>query len=46
MTHSPEARVLLLCCYHIMTLCDQLPNRRTATWNLYVNYVNYIKCKI
>ena len=34
-THSPAARVPLLCFY---VICDLLLNRRTATWNLFVKY--------
>ena len=35
--HEPQATVSLLFLPHFEVLCDLLLNRRTATWNLFVN---------
>ena len=36
-THSAAPCVPPFCSYHIDIVCDLLLNRRTATWNLFVN---------
>ena len=33
-THSATSCVLLICTYHVLTVCDLLVNRRMATWEL------------
>ena len=41
-THSPAARVPLLCFYHIFeVICDLILKRRTATWNLFVKLPSF-----
>ena len=41
LTHSAAPRVpLFLFLPHFEVICDLLLNRRTATWNLFVNYKN------
>ena len=40
-THSAEPRVPLFCPFvHFGVICDLSLNRRTATWNLFVNFIS------
>ena len=40
-THLAEPRVPLFCPFvHFDVICDLSLNRRTATWNLFVNFIS------